>query len=419
MDQRLSPRSRDLEFMEQVVPWPSAGEDGYVNLHWKIRSPQTGADVWSGRPLTNASDFMNLVQLELHRQNQFKDLYFCLSRQAKTGPHKRGKPTVARSAANALALRAIWLDVDVKDSPKGYATLQEAIKSIYLFADATHIPRPNALVASGGGVHAYWISDCPLSVDEWRPYAEGLKTAAIQYGLRADYGVTTDCARILRIPGTYNHKTEPAKQVKLLLLEPAYKFPEKLTALMSLAPTKIGTAAVPEDLPFDAAAFAGKKPAPGFASLPMDESLSEGIKQELAPLDPHPIITGCGFYNDALLTHGKDHQQPLWNLAVLGTVFMERGRDLAHMIGNGHPDYSPESTDAMYDRKEREHDEKGLGWPSCKAIADAGCALCATCPHFGKIKSPLNLAIFVPDDNPQAQVSKTVSKCADSDGSRP
>src|SRR5262249_36388230 len=62
----------------------------------------------------------------------------------------------------------------------------------------------------------------------------------------------------------------------------------------------------------------------------------------------------------------------------------------------GHRSYMEEETDAMWDRKVKEREERGLGWPSCAAIQNEGCKLCATCEHFGKIRSPLNLARPLP-----------------------
>jgi hypothetical protein len=38
-------------------------------------------------------------------------------------------------------------------------------------------------------------------VAEWQPHANGLKDLAVKHGLRFDAGCTTDCARILRVPG--------------------------------------------------------------------------------------------------------------------------------------------------------------------------------------------------------------------------
>jgi hypothetical protein len=145
-----------------------------------------------------------------------KDVYFCLSRQAQTNKNDRGKVVAMRRQENALALKAIWLDIDVKPPPKGYATLEEALDALAAFSKAAGLPPPSALVGSGGGLHVYWISDKPLTPDEWRPYAEGLKAAAINFGLRCDTQCTVNAAQVLRVPGTFNHKTTPLRPVKLL-----------------------------------------------------------------------------------------------------------------------------------------------------------------------------------------------------------
>ncbi len=226
-------------FLSRVIPWPAAGESGVVNVHWMIRDPKTGSKFWGGRPHTELTGFLNLVQWAIGRPQTIQDIYYCLSLQAKVGKSGRGKATAARSAADALALKAIWLDVDVKAPPKGYADRGEALQVLKQFVLAANIPWPNAIVASGGGLHLYWISDRALTVDEWRPYAEGLKAAAQKHGLRADYGVTTDPARVLRVPGTKNYKTDPPKEVKLLSLAPDYNFAQVMPHLCTMAPVQI------------------------------------------------------------------------------------------------------------------------------------------------------------------------------------
>ena len=256
------------------------------------------------------------------------------------------------------------------------------------------MPAPSAIIGSGGGLHAYWISSNPLTVDEWKPYAEGLKAAAIGLGLLCDAGLTTDCARILRIPGTFNYKTDPPKRVETLYLAPEdYDFSVALADLAAVGTTFTATVNPKPTPAFDLSAFAGKRPAAAFAALnPDGDHLSDGLGYSDTPLDPRPVIQGCAFFKDAFKTHGKEHSQPLWNLAILATTFFEKGDVLAHEIGNHHPGYTPESTDAMYARKLKERTQKGLGWPSCKTIEGEGCKLCNGCQHYGQIKSPLHLA---------------------------
>jgi len=95
--------------------------------------------------------------------------------------------------------------------------------------------------------------------------------------------------------------------------------------------------------------------------------------------------------NVALMTGGVDYDNALWMYSVLGATFMENGNAIAHAISKGHSSYSPADTQALYDRKVAERADRGIGYPSCAAIAGAGCEACKTCPIFAKGKSPLNL----------------------------
>lgn len=373
--------------MLRVVPWPGAGAPGYVNLHWRMDSEDKKKSFWGGRPFQTVENFISMVEWCNNHTTTIKDQYFCLSLQSEQGKYSKGKATAKRIAANAMTLKAIWLDVDVKAAPKGYPTLEEALDAVNSFVETADLPPPSALVASGGGLHVYWFSDRPLPVDEWQRYAEGLKQAAVTNGLRCDAGLTTDCARILRVPGTYNFKTDPPRPVRLLgMRETDYDF---AVALASFATTVTSVVRLPSVVAsFDLSLFPKRlPPAEGV------ESLAAGIEHaDKPPLDFQPIANNCPFYRDAIINGGKDHGQGLWNLAILGLTFVDKGERFAHAIGDQHPDYTPESTQAMYERKAREKDSKGLGWPRCTSFQAEGCKLCAGCPHFGKIKSPLHLA---------------------------
>ena len=85
-------------------------------------------------------------------------------------------------------------------------------------------------------------------------------------------------------------------------------------------------------------------------------------------MDPRPIFTKCGFYREALKSGGANNDQPQWNLAILGTTFMENGNEIAHKISSGHSTYTQADTQAMFDRKVAERADRGIGYPSCAAI---------------------------------------------------
>jgi hypothetical protein len=378
--------SEIAKFMSRVIPWPATGAPGVINLHWRVKGADGSNQFWVGKPTQKIDEFMRLLSWAKSKP-RITDIYYCLSLQGHFERNKNGASRVTRSIADALLLRSIWLDIDIKEPPKGYVTLHEALDALAEFVKVVKIPGPSALIGSGGGVHVYWISDEPLTQDAWRPYAEGLKAAAIQHGLRCDAGVTSDAARILRVPGTFNYKSDPPRPVKLLgIQETDYDFSTALSVLPPLAVQSSSRSVVSSD-----GAFAGKSPAAAFASLPK-ESLAEGLEREDRPLDWAPLVKECAFFRNAYVTGGKDYDQPMWNLSTLMATFLENGHALAHRMGNKHQGYSKDSTDALWDRKTNERKSRHLGWPSCNAIQSAGCAACATCKHFGKIKSPLNLA---------------------------
>lgn len=378
-----------VDFMEQVVAWPGSDGAGYVNLHYT--SP-TGSGM-RGKPFKEIQSFMNMVQYATVHPANYKEIYFCLSTQSATGKVINGNiVTAARIKQNALKLKAIWLDIDVKKkSEKHYGTLKEALEALGVFIQAAQLPTPSALVFSGGGVHVYWISDKALTPEEWRPYAEGLKAEAIRLGLKCDAGLTTDEARVLRVPGTFNQKTLPPKAVRLAHLGASYNFPNALGRLAAIAPPPPATAAVTKDAsPID---LTGWSPmAAAFAALnPQADNLATGLNTRSdLPLKIDQVIKSCEHFQDAAATQGKNHSEPLWNLTLLASTWFEDGRKVAHLLSKGYPTYDEGATDKKFDEKLTAR-ARGTGWPTCTAFEGAG-AKCKTCPFYGKIRSPLNLA---------------------------
>ncbi len=381
------PANDDADFLRRVVPWPVPGAAGVINMHWT--SPRHAG--MSGRPFNQLSDFLAMVPWCNSHSAWVKDVYFCLSQQAKTGVTGNGKVRAARSSVDALFLKAIWLDVDGNKPDKGYPTLKEALAAVVAFVDATPMPSPTALVCSGRGWHVYWISDKPLTQEEWRPYAEGLWSLVQKRGLKAD-AITTDAARVLRVPGTYNFKTNPAKSVTLRsLVSTDINFLNSLHFLKGLAPPPRALRSG------DVSSVADPSKFPKKALVSAVDNLSAGIEAPTPLLiNGASVCEQCPHFREAITTGGKAHNQGLWMQTILASTWFDKASAFAHRMSNKHPDYSKEDCDAMFDRKVAERNAKGLGWPSCKAFEDYGCKLCATCKHFGKIKSPLHLGLPTP-----------------------
>lgn len=125
-----------------------------------------------------------------------------------------------RTATNASGARGFWLDIDVSQSKaaegKGCATIEEAQQAVAKFCRDAGLPEPTHIVASGSGLHVYWILDAFVTRDQWLEYAKKFKALTHALGLPADDARTADIASVLRMPGTLNFKYAPPRPVALL-----------------------------------------------------------------------------------------------------------------------------------------------------------------------------------------------------------
>jgi hypothetical protein len=391
-------------FMANVVPWPGSDTDpGHVGLWYSMPNP--GFDATKKASFTNKKQFISgwpyrAVDQFVSRagwvvntaSDKFHDVWLCTSLQAKQDLNKKGKPKARKSAADALRLKSLWVDLDVKaDDPKCYASLDEAWTEFSAARKRLNLPRPSAVVRSGGGLQVWWISKTALLPHEWAPYAQGLKQMLLDDGVKFDPTCTADSARLMRVPGTFNHKYDPPRPVELLPLPlKLYDFAE-LDFLKQHAGVSPAQIAATHQLFAEGANMESFKAGPVF-KIDGEEDLQAGIdKFGDSLVDPLPIFMQCGFYQEALTAGGANNDQPQWNLAVLGTSFMEDGNAIAHRISKSHATYSEVDTQALYDRKMVERTDRGIGYPSCAAVKGSGCKACATCPLFQKGKSPLNI----------------------------
>lgn len=206
-------------FLKRVLPWPASDNDaGYGNIHWTNNNDQGGRPFWNGKPFRTAEELSSFACWVMQRPN-CRDIYYCTSLQAQSAKNRAGKIVALRSIQNTICSKVIFLDIDVKEPPKGYTDTKEALTVLGDFLKKFQLPFPDAIVASGGGLHCYWISDTPMTHVEWQPRAERLRAAAVQFGLRCDGQCTVDITRILRVPETLNWKTDPPRPVKLLHLD--------------------------------------------------------------------------------------------------------------------------------------------------------------------------------------------------------
>lgn len=111
--------------------------------------------------------------------------------------------TRAEGTADATVKQTdvLWADFDGKAYPAGKMDAFGALASVLL--------PPQIIIDSGNGYHAYWLLDDMYPFDQAQPVMKG-----IERGHGSDH--CSDAARVLRVPGTDNHKDGFLKPVRLI-----------------------------------------------------------------------------------------------------------------------------------------------------------------------------------------------------------
>jgi hypothetical protein len=143
-----------------------------------------------------------------------------------------------RTAAEVAHKRSLYLDLDVGEG-KPFQSQASAVTALKEFCEKCQLPFPAILVNSGKGWHVHWPLIQEISPEEWRIAAADLKFACEIYGFPADHSVTTDITRVLRVPGTRNHKSEGEPvAVKLAHFKDAHDFSALSIPLSAVAKTR-------------------------------------------------------------------------------------------------------------------------------------------------------------------------------------
>ena len=284
------------------------------------------------------------------------DAYFALGTFDDSG---------SRVASHVRQLRAFFLDLDCGPT-KDYATQTEALAALRTFCKQAKLPRPT-LINSGRGVHVYWRLVSPVSRETWHPVAERLKALCKRTGLHADPVVTADAARVLRVPGTHNHKDEPPTEVVVVgEFGAAVEFVEFSNMLGD------------ED---DVLAKA-KKYVPREADALM-QALSGSIVSKFKTIMMKTVAgKGCAQLGNAVANQA-DMSEPVWRAALSIAKFCADGGKAIHKISEKHPDYSHDATEEKVSLIK--------GPYLCERFDEYKPGVCPTCPNWGKIKSPISL----------------------------
>lgn len=333
------------------------------------------------------------------------DAYYAVASYV-TGPPggkpERGSDERWRTQENAQALKAFWVDIDVKrDGDKKAATgcypdTRSAV--VWLrdtFLKTTGLPPPNLMVNSGWGIHIYWTLEDAMPVAQWQPYANALKAALIATGATLDVGISADAARILRPPQTLNLKV-PAAPKPVEVTTSVWSRPDYPNALVldKLQPY-VSVVVAPTPTVVAPAAGLGTAPVLAGASALAQAAQSGVAGRVQREYSFAKIATKCAQVKLSLATHGVGDDRPIWYLGNLSLAgWCTDGATYSHDLGNGDPRYSQADTDKHVALASVERTKNArLGPPTCAHYQSHRPATCVGCPFAGKVKTPLVLGV--------------------------
>ena len=117
------------------------------------------------------------------------------------------------SEKDILCVTTLYADIDIKGNAHAQTSLPSSVDEAINFLHSLKI-KPSIVVNSGNGIHGYWLLDKPFIIETeedrkhissiFKGFGRYVNSEAKKHGWKIDS--VYDLARILRVPGTINHK---------------------------------------------------------------------------------------------------------------------------------------------------------------------------------------------------------------------
>ena len=302
-----------------------------------------------------------------------------------------------RVASNVQMVRCIAVDVDCnhpKDipdekgviKPKAYPSAKTAVQAILNFSDEVGLSDLGQpwLVASGGGVHAYWPFTEAMDKEEWKPVAEGFKRLCFQKQLAIDPTITGDASRVLRVPDTLNNGVKGKKKVREVtnvrfMNEGSFFNFEDLKSII----TKHLVGTMYENVvsqPVSTHSIALQGVPPTSTSATTVKLFENSVTKFGKIIKITAQGAGCGQLDHYVNNASDDGMEPLWRGLLSWTKVCVDGDKASVWLSDMHP----YPHDRMHDKI-----SQIKGPYPCKKMDSENPGVCPSCQHWGKITNPL------------------------------
>lgn len=358
----------------------------------KTRKTKTGDVSWD-QHWVDFSDNVAVQRAIDSVEENCTGTYFAL------GSFKKGaNGKFSRKAADCLALRAFWFDIDcgeekfIKHGGKGvYRTRQDGERALVGFLQATKMPMPTHIVHSGAGLHVYWQLADDLPIAQWRAMALAIKAICVRFSFEADPARTADASSVLRVPNTLHKKSgnvvTVVKQSSPLTVEQMEQWIATMRPLIQ----------APEfQQQMDKRMGLGERPSylTDESETTLSGAVAEMPKKFANIIARHELEkSGCQQIWD-MYQNQANVPEPMWTGALSIAKFCLDGEEWAIKMSENHPEFDPDVTLRKMEQ---------WGAPrTCQWFMDANPDGCKDCPlakavnNGDKTCSPIRLAV---DDN--------------------
>ena len=154
----------------------------------------------------NVADATKFFEANRHKYT----IYFNTSLMRPVAAGKRG------SNDDAMVTPALFADLDAAEGEHSGDRATKA-ELMTMLTSGEVVPVPTFIIDSGGGYHAYWMLDEPITdyqvaIDRLTGLNDRIVAWSNKHGYK--YERLKDTARVLRMPGSKNFKTSPPKPVE-------------------------------------------------------------------------------------------------------------------------------------------------------------------------------------------------------------
>jgi len=288
-----------------------------------------------------------------------------------------------RKGINVAGKNIFYVDLDAGPT-KPYATAADALKDLRVFCKSTGMPKP-FMVASGRGLHVYWVMDAAMSRTVWHRHAEVLAAMCESHKLKVDRQVTTDLTRVLRVPDTIHAKDKDDLLEVVLLSDGDIMSVERMQELLP----------VPEDF---LSVLDGHEP-PREMDAVTTFLMGNTQSRFKTILEKSNAGKGCEQILYAV-AHQETLEEPLWRAALsIAHVCIDREKAI-HVLSCKHPGYSADSTE-----KKAQQTNGPYTCATYKKLNPDACKDCAL-----NIASPVQLGKEIKEATPSDNIVTVVEE---------